>query len=184
MQNNNDWQERFVCTPHGLYKEASSGLFRALFILNMGASIALSICVLAMAWRQDTAPLVSIIPLFLLIIINFFWLIRERKKASTIISIIAGMLVFHDRVQKKKALSSFMLKDLNKIIIYGASGRRTYRIINKDNSWKEVTPLWGKRVEEAVEVFLRKYIPAEITIEEPQEIFAQVRGDGPYPINH
>jgi len=107
---------------------------------------------------------------------------KEEKKAKAITSIASGMLIFHDSVHRKKRLDSFVSGDLRLLIIYGIEGRRTYRFVNKDACWKEVTPLRGKKIEDAVTAFLQQSLSIEIVVEAPQEIFAQLRGDGPYSV--
>jgi len=73
----------------------------------------------------------------------------------------------------------FARQDLRQLVVYGLVGRRTYRFMRHDGTHVEVTPLWGRSVEQAALRLLQRALPNQVTVEEPQTLFASVRGDGP-----
>lgn len=72
------------------------------------------------------------------------------------------------------------LCNLEHVIIYGQDRRRIFRLKRHDKSFFDVAPQWSSLLEQRAIQFLAQALPERVTIEDPQSIFASVRGDGPY----
>lgn len=91
-----------------------------------------------------------------------------------------GSLVF-SLPQDSRGQVVVALAEFEQLVVYGRTGRRIFRFVQQDGRYIEVVPAWGAEVEQAAVAFLqRRLAPAlRVTVEEPQTLFASVRGDGP-----
>lgn len=83
--------------------------------------------------------------------------------------------------QDSKGQAVVATAEFQQLVVYGRPGRRIFRFIRFDGTHIELTPAWGSKVEcAAVEFLQRRLAPAvRVTVEEPQTLFASIRGDGP-----
>jgi hypothetical protein len=67
------------------------------------------------------------------------------------------------------------------LIVYGAAGRRIFRLVRQDGVHTEVRPGWTVALEDVAIDFVQRSLPQvlRVTVEEPQTAFASIRGDGP-----
>ncbi|AKJ27563.1 hypothetical protein [Caldimonas brevitalea] len=92
---------------------------------------------------------------------------------------IAGGRLFIARPADSRGGISIALSELQRLLVYGRCGRRTYRMVKLDGTYLEAVPMWRPTLDDAVIQFLIRALPDRVTVEEPQTMFAAVRGDGP-----
>ena len=73
------------------------------------------------------------------------------------------------------------LAGYQRLIVYGAAGRRIFRLVRQDGVHTEVRPGWSVALEDGAIDFVQRSLPQRlrVTVEEPQTAFASIRGDGP-----
>lgn len=71
------------------------------------------------------------------------------------------------------------LDRLQEVHVHGMRGKRVYRFTSVGDAVEEVSPLWTRRVEEAVIQFLQHRLPpsVKVTVDEPTSLFTAFRGD-------
>lgn len=93
---------------------------------------------------------------------------------------VAGGVLRLKRAHSTAADFEHPLAQLTHLIVYGAVGQRIYRCVQPDGRWCEARPQWKPRAEALVIEFLQQRLRERLVVEEPQTVFAQARGDGPY----
>jgi hypothetical protein len=91
-----------------------------------------------------------------------------------------GTLVF-TLPQDSRREAAVNLGEFQHLIVYGAAGRRLFRLVRADGSHVEVRPGWTVALERGAIEFVQRGLPPtlRVTVEEPQTAFASIRGDGP-----
>lgn len=118
----------------------------------------------------------------LLTVLMFALRLRRRRKHGPLGPPLAAVMDQTLRLAlpgDTRGAMTIVLADLEKLIIYGPTRRRTYRLLRRDGSFVEAVPLWSARVETRVIAFLQRALPSKVTVTEPQTLFASIRGDGP-----
>lgn len=105
---------------------------------------------------------------------------RHGPLGQPTVSLHEGQLVL-SLPQDSRRQATLATAEFSQVIVYGRVGRRTFRFVRQDGTWREVTPAWGAKVECAAVAFLQHHLPPamRVTVEEPQTLFAAIRGDGP-----
>jgi hypothetical protein len=167
---------RIVVTENGVYQPPPVRLEVAL--------LALALLAVALALLVGRLPLASaLLDLALLVALAVARVIEYRKhgrlgRPST--ALLGNTLVFA-RPNDSRGDLRFAVADLQQVVIYGRVGRRTYRFVRQDGTCVEAGPMWRRSIELPVTQFLLRRLPpaVQVTVAEPQTLFASIRGDGP-----
>ena len=92
---------------------------------------------------------------------------------------LAGQSLYIDRPHNSDGGVTIALADLKRVVIYGQSRRRIFRLTKNDQSFVEVVPQWRAALEQRAIQFLAHALPEKVVVEEPQSLFAAVRAEGP-----
>lgn len=165
-----------VSTNHGVYRPAA---FRTEALL-LAAAVAGVVALLSLGRVSPGLAITQLLVLLSLVIWRASQFGRHGRLGRPLVAIDAGTLTFARPNDTRKDLH-LPLQDLNRIVVHGRLGHRTYRFVRFDDTWIEVVPMWGREVEAVVGRFLQAHMPPsiQVAIEEPQTLFAFVRGDGP-----
>lgn len=165
-----------VSTNHGVYRPAAfraEALLLAAAIGGVAALLSLGRVSVGLAIAQ------------LLALLGFaLWRANELRRygrlGRPLLAIDASTLTFA-RANDTREHLQLPVQELKKIVVYGRPGRRTYRFVRFDDTCVEVAPGWGSEVESVAARFLLAHMPPsiQVAIEEPQTLFASIRGDGP-----
>ena len=166
--------QRVAVTPDGVYQPPRFGLEIALFV------VALLFLATDFLLGRHAVGFV-LLCLALLLVVSAIRLSAYRRfgpLGRPSVAITNGTLVFARPDDSRGALS-FAIADLQQLLVYGRTGRRTYRFVRTDGSTLETTPMWGPAVEACAVQFLQSALPHCVTVAEPQTLFASIRGDAP-----
>lgn len=92
---------------------------------------------------------------------------------------VANQTLYIARPQDSQGGVSIALPELERVVIYGQTGRRILRLQKRNQSFLDVTPQWSTMLEQRAIQFLQRALAQQVTVESPQSMFAAVRGDGP-----
>lgn len=92
---------------------------------------------------------------------------------------LANQALYIDRPNNSTGGVTIPLRDLERVIVYGQNRGRIFRLVRRDKSFLEVAPNWSTSLEQKAIQFLVRALPERVTVEDPQSMFASVRGDGP-----
>lgn len=92
---------------------------------------------------------------------------------------LANQAFYMDRPNDSTGGVTIPLRDLERVIVYGQNRRRIFRLVRRDKSFLEIAPDWSAPLEQKAIQFLVRALPERVTVEDPQSMFASVRGDGP-----
>lgn len=166
--------QRTVELPEGIYQPPPLRLELALG--------GLLFCVVATLWLIGRLSLASAVVYLALLSITAMVRAAQYRKFGALgpptVSVAGGRL-FIARPSDSRGGVSVALADLQHLVVYGPAGRRTYRLVKLDGTHVEAVPLWGAKLEDQAIRFLQRALPDRMTVEDPQTLFAAVRGDGP-----
>ena len=112
------------------------------------------------------------------VVLNQIYFHKLWALGPPMVSIANGILVLA-RPSDSRGGVSIPLTDLQHLVVYGLATRRNYRMVNINGTYIEATPMWCAALDKSVTQFLMRALPDLVTVEEPQTMFAAVRGDGP-----
>ena len=92
---------------------------------------------------------------------------------------LVSQTLYMDRPQNSDGGVAVALADLKRVVIYGQSRRRIFRLLRNDETYVEVVPQWRAVLEQRAIQFLAHALPEKVVVEEPQSLFAAVRAEGP-----
>ena len=104
---------------------------------------------------------------------------RHGRRGQPLVRVADGTLTLR-RADTSGKDFKHPLAQMAHLVVYGPAGRRFYRVIRTDGSWREARPQWQPKAEALVIEFLRDSLGARVIVEAPQNGFEQARGDGPY----
>lgn len=165
-----------VVTEEGVYEPPLLKLEIALLALAMLVvlgSIALGRASAASAWS-------GVVILTVLVVNRFVVYRRHGPLGKAIVAFREGELRLA-LPQDSRGQTVVRVAEFQHLIVYGRTGRRIFRFVRQNGSHIEVVPAWDAKVEHAAVEFLRGRLPPvlRVTVEEPQTLFASIRGDGP-----
>lgn len=165
-----------VARNHGLYRPPAYRAEALLLVTAVAGVVALL--------SLGRVPVGLAITQLLLLLGLALWRANEFRKHGRLgrpfVAISASTLTFARPNDTRRDLH-LPIQDLKKVVVYGRLGHRTYRFVRFDDTHVEIVPMWGRDVESAAAQFLLAHLPPpiQVAIEEPQTLFASVRGDGP-----
>jgi hypothetical protein len=170
------WYQRpLVVTQNGVYQPPDLRLEVATLFVCV-----LIVVVASIGWGRFSP--ISTLILLVLATMRGIWIFNGYRRfgplGRPIVAVLKAALIF-SRPEDSRGALVVPLADLQHVVVYGRAGRRTYRFVQTGNHGEEATPLWGVCIEERVLEFLQRALPERTTVEEPQTLFAAVRGDGP-----
>ena len=173
---NNPWLGRVVVTESGVYQPP-------LFMLE-GALLLVALLVVLVAPALGRASTISVWPyLAILALLAAVRLNAYRKHGplgKPTVALREGSLLLA-LPQDSRGQVGLVLAEFQELIVYGRIDRRIYRFVRHNGTHIEVVPAWGPRVERSAVEFLQRRLPpmVRVSVEEPQTLFASIRGDGP-----
>lgn len=168
------FSRRIVETPQGVYVPGS---LRWEFGL---ATTFLLVLVPLLAVRSKDPVMAAIyVALGLMAIgVRVYRLRKYGRLGPPMVSVDCGRVLFAGAAGTRGPLV-VPLDELQRVVVYGATGRRKFRLVKTDGSHVEAVPMWGRDLDTAAAAFLVKALPGRVTVEEPQTAFAAARGDEP-----
>jgi hypothetical protein len=165
--------------------ESPDGLYHSPINIRRELTLVSLVCVAAILGAMYFGR-VSPFVLFIWIVVTLLsasWRYRQFKRYGSMgppsVSL-ANQALYIDRPTDSNGGVTIPLRDLERVIVYGQPRRRIFRLMRHDKSFLEVAPQWSASLEQRAIQFLAQALPERVTIEEPQSVFASVRGDGPY----
>jgi hypothetical protein len=168
--------QRIVSTPHGVYQPRPY-LVDALLFSTALAAIMIS---LALGKLALVAALLYLAILFMMVGARAYEYRKHGRLGKPSVALLENTLILAQPNDTRGDMH-LELRDFEKLVIYGPIGRRRYRFVRQDHTYIEAAPIWEQRMEAAIVQFLQDQLPPSIQVEvnEPQTLFAFIRGDGP-----
>ncbi len=167
---------RVVVTPAGVYRPPP---FKA-----EAAAFALALLLVASALARHPASLAAtgsgIVALTVLAVARLWAYRKHGPLGAPILALRESTLVF-TLPQDSRREMAVNVAEFQHLIVYGAAGRRLFRLVRPDGGHVEVKPGWTVPLERGAIEFVQRGLPPalRVTVEEPQTAFASIRGDGP-----
>lgn len=169
---------RVVVTDRGVYRPPPLKTELGLFVLTaliVLVSMAIGRASVAFVWSSLT--LLAILVASRIVVYR-----RHGRLGRPTLSLRGGELSFA-LPQDSRGQAVLATAEFRQVIVYGRAGERVFRFIRQNGAYVEVSPAWGPRIECVAIEFLQRRLPPSlrVTVEEPQTLFASIRGDGPEP---
>ena len=176
IDSNPAWPGRVVVNSRGVYQPPMLKAEMAAFVLAalvIGATLAHESAPRGAAWF-------GLVALTVLAVARLWAYRRHGPLGPPILALRDGTLVF-TLPQDSRRNVAVNLAEFQHLIVYGAAGRRLFRLVRPDGGHVEVRPGWTVALERGAIEFLQRSLPPAllVTVEAPQTAFAAIRGDGP-----
>ena len=167
---------RVVVTRSGVYRPPMYKAEAAAFVL----ALLIAAAMLAFKPASPGVALAGMAAWAILVVARLLAYRRHGPLGPPMLALQGNALVFRLPQDTRGQLTE-NLAGCQQLIVYGAAGRRIFRLVRQDGVHTEVRPGWPVEVEDGAIDFVQRSLPQvlRVTVEEPQTAFASIRGDGP-----